>query len=203
MSGFDIIILIILLYAFIRGYRKGLIRMLIGLAIIILAAVFGGRLAAVFLPGINKVLSISPQWTNVLSYIAAFLLIATVLTFVGKLIHNIFTAINLGFLNRMAGGLISIGSTMFILSILFNLLIILDSEQKLIKPDTKENSFFYDRVQLVIPAVVPYLKSDSLDEILPENIKKQVDDTLDKIIENSELNNVIDSTYQNRYFETE
>ena len=47
MNWFDILIGILLLLAVVNGYRKGLIMQLVGLATLILAAIFGGRLAEI------------------------------------------------------------------------------------------------------------------------------------------------------------
>lgn len=202
LNGFDIIVLIVLVVAFIKGYKKGLISMLIGLAIIVLAAIFGGTLANIFLPEINKILDISPQWANTLSYVSAFLIIAVVLTLVGHFIQKVFDAVNLSFVNRLGGSVISIGSAMVVLSILLNLLLFVDSGEKLIKPNVKKESFFYERVKAVVPAIVPYLNISSWDEILPQDIKKQLD-TLDKVLESTQQGASIDSNYQKQYFETD
>lgn len=202
LNGFDIIVLIVLVVAFIKGYKKGLISMLIGLAIIVLAAILGGTLAKTFLPEINKILDISPQWANTLSYVSAFLIIAVALTLVGHFIQKVFDAVNLSFVNRLGGSVISIGSAMVVLSILLNLLLFVDSGEKLIKPNVKKESFFYERVKAVVPAIVPYLNISSWDEILPQDIKKQLD-TLDKVLESTQQGASIDSNYQKQYFETD
>lgn len=202
LNGFDIIVLIVLVIAFVKGYKKGLISMLIGLAIIVLAAIFGGTLAKTFLPEINKILDISPQWANTLSYVSAFLIIAVALTLVGHFIQKVFDAVNLSFVNRLGGSVISIGSAMVVLSILLNLLLFVDSGEKLIKPNVKKESFFYERVKAVVPAIVPYLNISSWDEILPQDIKKQLD-TLDKVLESTQQGASIDSNYQKQYFETD
>lgn len=202
LNGIDIAILIILLFAFIKGYRKGLVRMLIGLATIVLAAIFGGKLAAYLLPEINKFIDLSAQWSNVIAYLVAFLIIATVLSAVGTLIHRLFNAIHLSFLNRMSGGVVAVGSIMVVLSILLNLVLFVDTEEKLIKPEVKKRSFFYERVQAVVPAIVPFLDDDSLKKLIPDGLKRQID-KMDDEMQKSIQKSLIDSTFQQKYFETD
>src|SRR5690606_3113641 len=144
LNGFDLIILIFLLVAFVNGYRKGLVMMLVGLATVILAAVFAGKLAVTVLPYLQKTFDFSPQVTHVLSYVAAFLAIAAVVSLIGFLVQKVFESVNLNFINRILGGVVSMGTTVVVLSILLNLILMLDGEEKIIKPNIKQKSFFYE-----------------------------------------------------------
>ena len=155
LNWFDLIVLILLLIAFVNGYRKGLVMMLAGLVTVILAAIFGGKLAVRILPELQKLFDMSPQLANVLSYVAAFLAIAVVLGLVGALVQKIFETVNLNFVNRLLGSVVSVATTTIVLSILLNLVLMLDSGERMIKPDVKEKSFFYERIQAVVPAIVP------------------------------------------------
>ena len=89
MNWFDFTVGIFLIIALFNGYRKGLVMQLVGLATIILAAIFGGRLAEIILPELNNLLDISPNIAHVLSYVFAFVAIAIVISLIGKIIHNI------------------------------------------------------------------------------------------------------------------
>jgi len=88
MNWFDLLVGILLLIAFINGFRKGLIMQLVGLATIVLAAIFGGRLAMKILPVISRLMELSPSVTRVLSFVLAFALIAIVLSLIGRLIQK-------------------------------------------------------------------------------------------------------------------
>lgn len=165
---FDLVILLFLLVAFVKGYRKGLISMLISMATIVIAAIFGGKIAETIHPHISETINASPQWSNIIAYTLAFLLIALVLSLIGRVVQKLFEAVYLGFINRIAGAIISIASTMIILSLVINLITAVDFQERLIKPHIKKESFFYERVQAVIPAIVPYLNFESIQEIIPE-----------------------------------
>ena len=202
LNGFDLIILIFLLVAFVNGYRKGLVMMLVGLATVILAAVFAGKLAVTVLPYLQKTFDFSPQVTHVLSYVAAFLAIAAVVSLIGFLVQKVFESVNLNFINRALGGVVSIGTTVVVLSILLNLILMLDGEEKIVKPDIKQKSFFYEKVRVAVPAIVPYLNKEVWEEFVPEKYRKQIENS-GSINYDTENGQPIDSAFQKKYFETD
>lgn len=201
MNGFDLAVLVLLLLAFFDGYRRGAIRMLAGLATVVLAAIFGGKLAEKMLPQLQKLLDCSTEAANVLSYVAAFLAIAFVLGLVGRAVQKLFESVNLSFVNRILGSVISMGTAAVVLSILLNLLLIFDSGQKIIKPALKEKSFFYERIRAVIPAAVPYFDRKAWEEYVPEKYRRQIEN-FEEEERGSEKGNPIDSSFQKRHFET-
>ncbi len=202
LNWFDLIVLILLLIAFVNGYRKGLVMMLAGLATVILAAIFGGKLAVRILPELQKLFDMSPQLANVLSYVAAFLAIAVVLGLVAALVQKIFETVNLNFINRLLGSVVSVATTTIVLSILLNLVLMLDSGERMIKPDVKEKSFFYERIQAVVPAIVPYLDKKMWEEFVPEKYRKQIESyDGEQLVPGT--GNPIDSAFQRKYFETD
>lgn len=202
LNWFDIVILIFLLIAFVNGYRKGLVMMLVGLATVILAAIFGGQLAVKIMPELQKLIDVSPQLANVLSYVAAFLAIAIVLGLVGFFVQKIFESVNLNFINRLLGSVVSVGTTVLIFSILLNLILMLDPGEKVIKPDVKQKSFFYEKVRVVVPAIVPYLNKEMWEEYVPEKYRKQIESSGD-VNNNAESGQPIDSNFQKKFFETD
>lgn len=175
MNWFDIIIGIFLLLALINGYRKGLIMQLIGLAIILLAVIFGGKLAGLIMPELYRIFNFSPEMLHVLSYIVAFAAIALVATLVGQIIERIVDFVFLGFFNRLLGSITAMATTMVILSLLLNLVLILDKEDQIIGRGIEDESFFFGRVQAVVPAIVPFLNKETWEEHLPERIRNETD----------------------------
>ncbi|SCD19422.1 Colicin V production protein [Proteiniphilum saccharofermentans] len=193
MNWFDLTVGILLLIAFINGYRKGLIMQLVGLATIILAAVFGGRLAQTILPQINRIIDLSPEVARVLSFILAFVAIAVGLSLVGRLLQRFIDIVFLSFINRLLGAVIAAGTMMVFLSIILNLVLMLDLNQQVINKKTKEESFFFERVEAVVPAIVPYLQPQLWEEVIPEKYREEIEKKSEP---------AIDSTYQQRHFST-
>lgn len=197
MNWFDIAVIISLLVAFFTGYRKGLVMQLAGLFTIILAAIFGGKLAKIILPELQKIFdSMSPHVASVFSYIVAFAAIALTISIVAKLIQGLFVAVNLNFVNRILGSMVALASVMLIFSLLLNLALMLDSQERVIKREIKENSFFYKRVQVVGPSIVPYLNKETWEKYIPENYRKQME-------ESTVSPTQIDSVFQKNNFKTD
>ncbi len=200
-NWFDIAVSAILIVSFISGYSSGAIKMIIQLSIIIAAIIFGGKLATIILPYVDKVFSTSMEWKYIIAYGFGFIIISITLSIVGNLIQRVFEAINIGFINRLIGGIFSIAISMVIMSIILNLAIYLDKQKNIITQEIISKSFFYERVQSVVPAIVPHLKFEQLD---PHSLDEQQKDYININIDNKiELRGkTIDSAYQKEYFET-
>ena len=201
MNWFDILIGVLLLIALINGYRKGLIMQLVGLATIILAAIFGGRLAEIIHPELNELINLSPEAARVFSFILAFALIAIVLSLIGRLLQKFIDVVLLSFFNRILGAVIAVGTMMLFLSILLNLVLMLDKEEVVIKKEIREESFFFERVEAVVPAIIPYLNKELWNEYVPEKYREEIDKKSDSIYQPIPGSELIDSTYQQRYFD--
>lgn len=200
MNWFDVLVGILLLIAFIDGYRKGLIMQLVGLATIVLAAIFGGRIAERIFPEIIRLIDISPASAKVLAFVLAFALIAILLSLIGRLIQKFVDVVMLSFINRLLGSVISMGTMMFFLSILLNLILVLDKKEVVINRKTKQESFFFERVEAVVPAVIPYMNKELWEEYIPrpyiEELEKKSDSTYRDLPEGA----LIDSVYQQKNF---
>ena len=171
MSWFDIIVSLILLASFVRGMRKGLVMQLAGFGAVIIGAIFAGKVAKILLPFLTETINISVNTAGVVSYILAFTVIALGVNFIGKMVQSLFDAMHISFLNKILGAIVSIGTAMVILSILLNLAVILDPEEDIVTEKIKSGTFFYSRVQVVIPTIVPYLNKDIWEKYIPEQLK--------------------------------
>ncbi len=203
MNWFDILVGILLLIAFINGYRKGLIMQLVGLATIILAAIFGGRLAEKILPDIHRLLEFSPNAARVLSFVLAFALIAIVLSLIGRLLQKFIDVVLLSFVNRLLGSVVAMATMMLFLSILLNLVLMLDRDETVIDRKTRQESFFFERVEAVIPAIIPYLNKEYWEEYIPRNYREEIERKSDSIYQSLPEGSQIDSAYQQRHFKVD
>ncbi len=170
MSWFDIIVILVLLGAFIRGIQKGLIMQLAGLVALTAGAIFAGRLANIVLPFLLNTVNISANIAAVLSYVLAFAIIVICIKIIGKYIHSSLKALQLSFLNKILGSFLGVLSASLVLSILVNLAIMLDIEEDIITDNIKNESCFYPEMQKIAPIIVPYLK----EEIWEKHIQKRV-----------------------------
>ena len=176
MNWFDIIVLIILLGAFIKGMRKGLTLQLAGFVAIIIGAIFAGKVAEKILPYILDVLNISANIAVVLSYALAFLIIIVGVKLIGKMLHTIVEALHIGFINKMLGAVLGVLSASLVLSILVNLTIMLDPEEDIITNRIKTESLCYSSIQKTAPLIVPYLKEEVWEKHIQDKLNKNNDE---------------------------
>lgn len=172
MSWFDIIVLLVLLGAFIRGIQKGLIIQLAGLVAIIAGAIFAGKVADIVLPFILKTISVSANIAAVLSYVLAFIVIVFCIKIIGKYLHNLVKALQLGFINRILGSILGVLSASLVLSILVNLAIMIDIEEDIITDNIKTDSYFYPKIQKTAPIIVPFLKEEVWEKYIQKRVIK-------------------------------
>ncbi len=200
MNWFDVTTGILLLIALVKGYRKGFVLQLVGLASIILAAIFGGKLADIILPEINRLIDISPNIARMLSFVLAFGLIATVISLVGRLVQKFINVVFLSFFNRLLGGVVAAGTMMLALSIILSLVLMIDKSEALITNEVREESFFFKRVEAVVPAIVPYLNKEVWDEYIPESYREKIEGKRDSLLHTMPGFINIDSSFQQRHF---
>ena len=171
MNWFDIIISLLLLAAFVKGIQKGVVMQLAGFAAIILGAIFAGKGAKIILPFLLNTINISPNVALVLSYIIVFIIIVFVIKLIGKMIHGLFKALQISFINKVLGAVVGLGTAMIILSIVLNLALLVDPEEEIITDKIKTESYFYPKVQILVPIIVPYLNRDSWEKNIPKKYR--------------------------------
>lgn len=203
MNWFDITILILLLIVLVKGYRKGFVMQLVGLSVILLAAIFGGKLASIILPEINRLLDISANFARALSFLISFSLIAVTISLIGKLVEKFIDIVSLSFFNRVLGSIIAVGTMMVVLSIVLNLVLMLDKRDNIINSETRKESFFFERVETVIPTIVPYLNKEFWEEYVPENYRNEIENKRDSMLYNTPGYKNIDSTFQQQHFKVD
>lgn len=143
MNSFDIIVLLLLTWGFINGFRKGLIievSRFLALIFGLWVAFIFSREASLFLA---NYIDTSPQILNGISFLLLFVLIVIAISIVAKAMTKILKLAALGLLNRMLGGVFGVLKWCFILSAL---VLIYDQINGVITftPQTfKEDSKFY------------------------------------------------------------
>ncbi len=203
MNWFDILIAVLLLVAFVNGYKKGLIMQLVWLATIVLAAIFGGKLAAVILPELNRLIKVAPDVAKVISYLLAFAGIAVAISLIGRLLQRFIDVVFLSFVNRLAGSVVALGTLMVLLSIILNLVLMIDKREVVIKREIKEESFFFEHIEAVVPAIVPYLSKEFWDEHVPEKYREEIENKSGDIFHSKPTTIVVDSLFQQKHFKTD
>jgi len=158
MNWLDIIVAIVIVYSIFKGYRTGFIKQLASLAGIVACILLSGKVSAMILPYLRNLGNIPDKLLEPAAFIAAFILIAAAFMLLGHMIQSILETIKLGFINRLAGAVLSLAKWMIIISLVFNLLIKMDEHRVLFPADIENRSLSFKYIQPVAPAIAPYLK---------------------------------------------
>jgi len=150
MFFIDVLVVLVLLYGFIKGFRSGFVISFLGL----LAVVFG------VIGGIKLVPFVSYQigvWFNTVSVIIPFLAFILVfigiliaVKFIGKLVTSLLDMLFLGFINKVTGALFGTLITLFLLSMLTWLF----NQVGIISPEFKVHSYTYSKVMPIAPFII-------------------------------------------------
>lgn len=145
MNYFDIIIICILSFGFIKGFLKGFfneVSSFIGFFIgLIGATMFSENLSNLIL----KIIDLDLKILNIISFIFLFIVITILFSLIGKSLTKLMKFASLGTINRLFGGIFSFGKYLVILSfivLLINYLNTLFSIALIPKDNLNESTLF-------------------------------------------------------------
>ena len=172
MNWLDLTIVIVVAIGLIKGMIDGLVKQVISLVSFIFAIFFAGQASKPlreFLLNQDSIThAISPQIITVICYILTFILIIFVFNYLAKLLKKILTS-PVSCLNYFLGGLSGSLLALLILSLLINVLTLIDWNSKIIKEQTKKESALFYKVEAIVPLISPVLKKTAKNkENLPE-----------------------------------
>lgn len=153
MNYLDIIIAIPLVWGIVIGFKKGFVIEIASL-IAILAGVYGSIHFSYF---ISDYLNLSSPYAPIISFAITFLLIIIIIFILAKILEKSINLLALGFLNKLAGAFFGLLKIALILSIIILLFNKLNTENTLIKEDTKKESRIYPYVSVIAPYIIPKL----------------------------------------------
>jgi membrane protein required for colicin V production len=157
MNTLDIILLVPLVWGLCRGYMKGFIIQLAGIAAFILG-VLGAIHFSAFVAGMmERKLGWHYDHTQLLSFIMTFFGIVVLIFFLGRLMEKAVKMAALGILNKIAGALLGALKFILITGCILYILDGIETRFRLIPSKTQESSVLYkyylEGIRWVIPAV--------------------------------------------------
>ena len=139
----DIIVLIPILWGAFKGYKNGIISeggtilaLILGIWASVRFSSFGGNY-------IQKLFGASDQYKEIIAFSLIFIIVVILSFYITKLIHNLFKAIKLEWLNKLLG--VAFGATKYLLILSFLFFITETLSQKYYKKPIPvfENSLFF------------------------------------------------------------
>jgi membrane protein required for colicin V production len=162
MNYIDIIIMIILGFALVRGFMNGLV-----IEIASLAALIFGIWGAIKFSGFTSLklyeyFDMTGQFIGIISFIITFIIIVIVIHFIGMLINKLMEAVALGFLMKLLGIVFALLKTTLILSVVFVVLNSIDTRRPFLPREKIEESMLYNTISDIAPALFPIIGEGDL-----------------------------------------
>ena len=153
MHTLDLYLLIPIVFGFVFGLFKGLVKELASLAAIVLG-IYGAKL---FAPAVSGFLvhkfDFSIRTAQPVSYLLVFVVIALGLLMLASMLDKLFDSMALGGLNKFLGGLFGALKYALLVSVFLNLVNALDSHYSFIKEKSRQESFAYKPLLKLGPAL--------------------------------------------------
>ena len=160
MNVFDIVILVFLLYGFIKGIIKGLF-----IEVASLVALVGGIWGAIhFSYFVGDFLEESVTWSekkiSLAAFAITFIIIIVVVSMLGKFLTKLADLAALGLVNKVLGGVFGFVKIGLVLSIVFIFFHRLNDSISFVDDETLEESMLYESVKSIAPAIFPSIIND-------------------------------------------
>ncbi len=149
----DIIFAIILLLAFIHGFRKGIIHSivsLIAMVIGIMAAVYLSEIASTY---IDKWFHIASKYLPIVSFILVFILIYLLFRLLEQSLEGFFKLLKLNFLNKLAGAII----WSIVWALLYSTILFYCNNMNLFSEELKTDSVVYEKIEPIAPKTIEFV----------------------------------------------
>ncbi len=143
MNIFDIVIGILLILGFYKGYKNGLIleiTSLLGLIIGIIGAFYFTTYHGLY---IGQWLNWDEPYLKIATFVISFILIVIVVALIGKALTKVIDYAALGFVNKLFGGIFGTLKFALILSILLLVFNAINNTTNLVDRNTLGSSLFY------------------------------------------------------------
>jgi membrane protein required for colicin V production len=144
---------IIVIFAVIRGWRKGLIIAFISMICGLAGLAAAVKLSAVLATHMKSDLHITGRWLPVISFILVFILVILIITWFGKLLEKLIKLILLEWLNKLGGILLFL---VLYLSV-YSVILFYGTQTRFISKHAIDDSHFYSVIAPLGPAVIRFI----------------------------------------------
>jgi membrane protein required for colicin V production len=158
----DLLFAVIIVFALLRGYQRGLIVGLFSLVAVIIGLAAAMKLSTVVAGYIGSAVKISEEWLPVISFAVVFLIVILLIRLGARAIEKTVEIAMLGWVNKI-GGIILFA---VIYLVVFSVLLFYAEQMQLIQPDTISKSVTYSFIQPWGPkaingfaAIIPIFKN--------------------------------------------
>jgi membrane protein required for colicin V production len=157
----DIIFILLLIIAFLKGAKKGLIQSLFTFLAFFIGIAAAIKLSAVVASHLSQQITTGSKWIPFFSFILVFAVVVILVRALGKFIEKANEMIMMGWINKMGGVLFYL----FLYGIIYSILLFYLKNMGLLKPTTIQASKFYAYLSPIAPDalnllgnIIPFFK---------------------------------------------
>ncbi len=151
----DIIFLLIIVFAVIKGLQKGLIVAVFSLLAFIIGLAAALKLSAVVAVYLGEHTGIGQKWLPVISFLAVFIVVVIIINLLAKMIETAVDITMLGMANKI-GGVFFYG---LVYTFIYSIILFYATQMHLISDETTRSSVCYDYIEPLAPWVMELLGS--------------------------------------------
>jgi len=155
MNWLDIIILCLCGVGLVKGLHDGMIKQIVALCALIIGVYLCSGVASWLCGYATQVTWFPPGAILPASYFLGFVLIVAIILLAGNIIHRLISVTPLSILNHLIGGFLGLIIMTLIISVLLNIMEIIDIKSTILSQEIKVESRFYFIIKNIIPAVFP------------------------------------------------
>jgi membrane protein required for colicin V production len=157
MNWIDLIIVVILIIATVRGFTDGFVRELASLAALIFGIWGAIKFSSLTAGKLYEWFDMTGQYVGIIAFLITFGVIVVIIHFIGIIADKIIDAASLGFFNRILGTVFGLFKSVLIMSVFFVILNAIDERRPFLPRETIEHSKFYNPIADVAPALFPLI----------------------------------------------
>ena len=177
IQSLDILIIILLAVAIVRGLMKGAVRQALGLAGTILAVLLALEFMQPIGRAVGDLIGVGDAFHAAVGFIAIFAVVELAVFVLSRALESLLRLLKLTMVNRAMGGVLGLAKAVLMLSVLFLVLGLFDVPEA----ESRRSSFLYGPVATIFPSTwefaaarLPYLRG------LPEKFGREIGTILSK-----------------------
>ncbi len=154
----DIIFVILVIVAFVKGWRKGLIIALFSVIAFVIGIAAAMKLSVVVAEYLKDSVQVSARWLPFLSFIIVFVAVVLLIRWGALLLETAVDITLLGWINRLAGSILYL----LLYAIAFSIVLFFMQKVHMIQEETVAKSVFYPYIKPLGP-----LTMDTFGKLVP------------------------------------
>jgi len=157
MNYLDMFIAVLLIWAVFRGFTRGFIMQLTILAALALGVYAALKFSDFTAAQLEGRLDVNSETLFLVAVAITFILVFFAVNLTGRMIEKVVESVDLSFLNRLMGVILSLAKTAIILGVLLSYLNRLDQKFSFLPANTREHSIFYKPLTGITKKIFPSL----------------------------------------------